>query len=475
MVRTKGLMCVVAMVAAGIVLAWSSGLQADDARLEALERRLVEQEKRIAEQERQIGELKGQVDTDDRAPADRRQIEKILKDIDADAPAIKIGDWAENLDLFGDLRLRYRYQRMGENHKAVYPAGTAYPGRRVNKPWSQGEFRLRVGLKKTWWDGQMEVAVRLDSDAGIGQSRRDDNVPMGGAGVFVPGANVSSDEPILIGLAYAKYKPEAVKGLTIVAGKMENPLTTIKTEMLWDSDLCPEGIAAIYAFQGMEKVTPFVAAGAVQLTGGGGVQLHAYQGGVILGANEDVKVTAMGTWYDWRHVELLGGVVVAPTEPVFGGNTIPQAAHPAELGAQEFDVLDVRAQVEMKLGEIPVAVFGDFARNFEDNDGKDDDAVSVGVKLGQAKKQGDWFVRYRYAIIDENVFPSIVGDAQFMGTDRKGHEIGAGYMISDFLKAEAEVIYNAARSSERVRVAGDTSWIGRSRNLQVLLDLTWSW
>ena len=449
MAPTRGLICIVAVMAAGIVLAWPSPLQAaeGDARLEALERRLVEQERRIADQERKIGELKTQLDQGDLAPAQREQIEKIIKDIQADAPAIKVGDWAENLDLFGDLRLRWRYRKMGENHL----------GSRGAKALSRGEFRLRFGAKKTWWDKQMEVGFRLDSDAGLGGSRTGNDVPFGS------GFAVSSDEPVLIGLAYAKYAPEAVKGLTVIAGKFENPLVTVKTEMLWDEDFCPEGIAAIYALQGMEKVQPFVAAGAVQLTPAGAARLSAYQGGIVLAVSDDLKITGTATWYDWHHVEgpifLLGAA---------GGNTPPTAPHPGELGAQEFDVLNTSAQVETKLGELPLAAFVDYARNFEDDVSSDDEAYSIGVKVGKDKKEGDWFVRYRWAEIDENVFPSIVGDADFMGTDRKGHEVGAGYMISDFLKFETEVLYNVARSSE-------PAGTGRARQLQVLFDLNWSW
>jgi len=452
MVRRKRPGALVVIVAAGMALACSPPLPLqgaeDDARLEALERRLIEQEKRIAEQERKIGELKGRADRGDLAPGGRKQIEKILKDIDADAPAITIGDWAENLDLFGDLRLRWRYRRMGPNHG------------RGDKPLSRGEFRLRIGARKTWWDGQMETGFRLDSDAGTGGSRTSDNVPFSNAGV-------SNDELILIGLAYAKYTPEAVEGLAVTAGKMKNPLVTIKTDMLWDSDVCPEGIAATCAVQGVQTVRPFVTAAAFQMTGGGGVQLHAYQGGLVIAAHDDVKVTGTATWYDWRHVELFLG---AP-----GGNTVPTAALPTELSAREFDVLNTTAQVEFTLGEVPLAVFVDYARNCEDQVSGVDEAYSIGGKLGKAKNQGDWFVRYRWAEIDENAFPSLVGDSDFMGTNRKGHEIGAGYMISDFLKFEAEVIYSHSRSSRIGPAGGPPAGGNRSRRLQVLLDLVWTW
>ena len=138
------------------------------------------------------------------------------------------------------------------------------------------------------------------------------------------------------------------------------------------------------------------------------------------------------------------------------------------LSARNFDVLDARGQVEWNVGELPMSAFVDYARNCEDQVADIDEAYSAGIKVGADKKKGDWFVRYRYAKIDANVFPSAIGDGDFMGTDRKGHEIGAGYMISDFLKFETELIANESLSTQ---LAGS----GRERQLQLLFDLVWSW
>ena len=451
MTQTKGLICVAAMVVAGIVLGLSSpllGAEGED-RLEALERRLAEQAKKIAE-------LENRIQTGQAGPAQREQIEQIVKDIQADAPATKIGGWVENLDLFGDLRLRWRYRRMSHGH---WRQGAGL-GARTDKPLSQGEFRLRLGAKKTWWDKQMEVGVRLDSDAGLGTSRTSDNVPFGSNG------GVANDEVILIGLAFAKFTPKEVKGLTVIAGKMENPLTSIKTEMLWDTDLCPEGIAAVYMFPEMAKVTPFVAAGAMQLTAGGGLQVHAYQGGVVCNVSDDVKVTGIATYYDWRHVELAAAAATR-------GNTPPVPASLGELATQQFNVVNGTIQAETKVAELPLAVFFDYAHNCADQNGENDYAYSAGVKLGETKKQGDWFVRYRYAYVCPDVFPSIVGDGDFMGTDRKGHEIGAGYMISDFLQFQTELLCNEPLTTQpNPAVVGMAN---RPRRFQLLFDLIWSW
>lgn len=420
----------VAVVAAGMLLAWSSPAQGDenDARLQALERRLAEQEKQIADLKLQLGQIE--------EPLERAELERIAKEIEAEADAMKVGDWAENFDLFGDLRLRFRVTKMGRGHMSG-----------GDKRLQRGEFRLRIGAKKTWWDEQMEVGFRLATGPGGAGGTTSTNQPF---------AAYASDKPIWIDTAYAKYSPSEIKGLTIVGGKMDNPLTAIKTEMLWDSDVTPEGIAAIYAFQGIEQFQPFIAAGALQLTATGAGQVHAYQGGIIAPIADGIKISAAATWYDFCHAET--------TLPATGGNT----GVPFAVTAGEFDVFDARGQVEWMAAELPMSAFVDYARNCEDQVGDIDEAYSAGIKVGTDKKKGDWFVRYRYAKIDANVFPSAIGDGDFMGTDRKGHEIGAGYMISDFLKFETELICNEPLSNQ-------APGSGRERELQLLFDLIWSW
>ena len=173
MVSSKKIVLVVLAASAAMAFGWSSTARgADEARLEALERRLAEQDKRIAEQDRKIGELKQQLDQGGLAPARREEIEKVIKEIEAEATTMKLGDWLEDFTVFGDVRLRYRARQTASNNRIL----------------SRGELRLRVGAKKTWWDKQMEAGFRLESGT--------DNSPTSANAAF--GGN-ASDKPIWIG------------------------------------------------------------------------------------------------------------------------------------------------------------------------------------------------------------------------------------------------------------------------------------
>ena len=442
MVARKKIVLILLAVTAGIVFGWSSpALGADDARLEALERRLADQEKRIAEQDRKITDLKQQLDQGGLAPARREEIERVIKDIEADATTTKIPNFLENFTLFGDLRLRFRARQMGRGHM---PGG--------DKRLLREEFRLRVGGKKTWWDKQMEAGFRLESGTAAG-SPTSANQAFGGN---------ASDKNIWIGRAYAKYQPNSVKGLTIIAGKMANPL--VKTDMMWDSDVNPEGVFAVYRHLDNAACQPFFGAGIFEMTNAG--PLHVYQGGVNMVAN-GAKITGAVTWYDWRKIETTFG----GTPAAAGGNSWAGAAPGTVLTAGEFDVFNAIAKVSWAMGEMPMSAFIDYARNCEDQLDTPDEAISFGVQVGKInkkQKQGEWFVRYRWARIESIAFPSLVSDGDFMGTDRKGHEIGAAYAISEFLKFETELLCNEPISSE---LPGS----GRERRLMLLLDLIWSW
>ena len=439
MVSSKKIVLVVLAASAAMAFGWSSTARgADEARLEALERRLAEQDKRIAEQDRKIGELKQQLDQGGLAPARREEIEKVIKEIEAEATTMKLGDWLEDFTVFGDVRLRYRARQTASNNRIL----------------SRGELRLRVGAKKTWWDKQMEAGFRLES--GDNNSPTSANTVMGGN---------ASDKPIWIGRAYAKYKPNAVKGLTVIAGKMANPL--VATDMMWDSDVNPEGVFAVYRCLNSATFQPFVGAGHFEMTNGGPLQV--YQGGVNMLAG-GAKITGAVAWYDWRRFERALGF--GGTAAAAGGNSTAGAAPNMTLTAEEFDVFNAIAKVSWMMADLPMSAFVDYARNCADQVDAPDEAYSVGLQVGKISKkrqqQGQWLVRYRYARIDSNAFPSLVSDGDFMGTDRQGHEFGAAYAISEFLKFETELICNEPISS----VARGS---GRERRLQLLLDLIWSW
>src|SRR5437773_4066896 len=170
------------------------------------------------------GKMKTMTTTDGKS-----YIEKLVPDLGGSKwklfPAIT------ELDLFGDMRLRYEYR------------GGRLPDDDPDHPndWQERErerYRLRIGLRGTVLDDWF-FGVRLETSA----SARSSNVTYGadtstdspgGGGPFAKG-----DDGIYVGQAYGGYK--GFPGFTFTGGRMPNPF--VRTLMVWDVDINPEGLA----------------------------------------------------------------------------------------------------------------------------------------------------------------------------------------------------------------------------------------
>ena len=449
------------LVILSLLLSWTSGAAAaEDAsaskyeellrRLNAQETRIAEQDKKIAEQDKKIADLEAdrkkssaeqekniaeqnkkitELKSVELTPQEKQEFLETYKDVKAQAEDKPIlPKWLTDLDWFADLRLRYHYETWNDSTK-----------RDVNK----GRFRLRAGAKKTWFEKQLEAGFRFasgsDDDPSSTNQSFDTNF---------------SEKNVWIDLAYAAYRPEAIKGLEIVGGKMKNPL--VHTNVVWDSDVNPEGVWAVYKAP-IKPIQPFIGAGYFQSDENSSSvdgNLLAYQGGVIVHLNEDTKWTTAGTWYDWQHYEV--------TFDNAGGNTMAGG----RLSAEEFDVVNVTTKLATKVGKVPVSVWGDWAFNTKNalDDGTDE-AWGVGVKLGQNKKKGDLSAAYKYGYVEANASPGAFNDSDFGHSNSKGHQVGVTYNLADFMTVGANVFYTEP-------ISGSMSYDSR---FLALFDVILSW
>src|SRR5215472_8782278 len=171
------------------------------------------------------GKTKTQVTSDG-----KNYVEKMVPDLSS-AEKWKLAPWLTELELFGDLRLRYEYR------------GGELPGTGTSNPndWQERErerYRLRLGLRGTVLDDWF-FGLRLETSA----NPRSTNVTMGddassssagGGGPFAKGSDI-----IYVGQAYGGYK--GFPGFIFEGGRMPNPFIT--TRLVWDDDINPEGLA----------------------------------------------------------------------------------------------------------------------------------------------------------------------------------------------------------------------------------------
>ena len=446
-------------MAAGVILACAALAPAAETDNEDLRTTVDALKARLKDQGNRLAELEAQ------QAAQKESMAKIAKDM-ADSAANKPAGptWLENLKFAGDLRLRMENDRF---------AGS---GRADSKPDNRARFRLRVGLTKTWLDDQMEVGFRLASGS--------DNNPISTNQTFETNFE---KHPVWIDQAYAKYKPNCLPGLTVAAGKMGVPF--VNTDMIWDSDVNPEGAWVQYKPK-CGDLSPFVNAGMWSLServqhrhglddlGGGktavdytlvNATLMSYQAGLDWQIQKDVKYTVAATYYQFSNYD--------QTYSRANGNTETTETLTSPLGAtstykrvSDFRMIDLISQLSWKLCGLKWAAYVDIVHNCGDNvDVADyrgqDNGYAAGLKVGENKKKGDWSVAYKYAWIEANCTPGAFNDSDFNGTNRRGHVIGGAYNLTDDLTAGLTFYLTEP-------IAGSTA-SADYRDATTMFDLVW--
>jgi hypothetical protein len=320
----------------------------------------------------------------------------------------KVAGWLEGLRLYGDMRVRYELISDRLNN---------IPDRQ------RARIRLRFGMDKALgkdWEMGFRLASGSSGDpTSTNQTLTDD----------------FSKKPVWLDLAYVKYHPDCIPGLTIGAGKVANPFLT--TDMLWDPDVNPEGLYETYRLKLADlPVEPFVTLGQFFLVDRGmgpDAGLVAYQGGVVWQVCPSVKWTTAVAMYDFVQYDEPGNAMVA------NGNTtrkLTSGPHKGKtiLTAGDFNLLDVISQVEFAVPvkadyAVPVAVYADYVINTGDIFDDQKQGIAGGLRLGKLAKAGDWSVEYKYAYIEANAVAGAFSDSDFGFADRKGHKVGVGYLV----------------------------------------------
>jgi hypothetical protein len=176
------------------------------------------------------------------------------------------------------------------------------------------------------------------------------------------------------------------------------PFATVqKTELIWDSDLSPEGAALEYRNKASDKVEIMFGAGFFYLTERKD-QDDTYMGGAQLGLevkpSDDMHLMIGGGYYDYQQVKDYPGVY---DEADFFGNS-----------NYDMDGTDVYLW-DYNLFEV------------------------FGGMLSHGTGQGSFKVYANYRELERDAVLAVFTDSDFLGggTDGKGLEIGASYGVAD--------------------------------------------
>jgi len=385
---------------------------------------------RLEAQDKKISSLESKLTDEALQTARQEEIAKIVSDMRQDASKRGIlPEWLENLRFYGDFRLRYEFWDRDGAQPPPANAGSWKERHRLR-------YQLRFGFEKTWLDDQMKVNFRLATSQGGAITSRNQTA----TGAFAPKA-------IWLDLAYAQYTPNAIPGLTLIGGKQ--PVPVVHSDMTFDSDVTPEGIAGAYTRKipqlgGIEAFAIYAhfvlnemnqggqgAPGALGLNKSGGDSvINVYQAGFNTDLPCGIKGTFAGSWYDTENYEDLGLV--------------------NNSWNRNMQIVNAIAVLKFKALGFPWKVYGDFLHNESEHDQtadteNADDGYAFGAQIGENKKQGDWSANYKWAYIEANAFPGALNDADFGaismgpvgGCNRKGHVLRGTYNLTDDLTARS--------------------------------------
>jgi len=319
----------------------------------------------------------------------------------------KISKGIKNVELFGDIRLRY------EDRSAEDSAGN-------NIDLQRFRYAVRLGLRGEVFD-DFYYGVRLDTAA----NPRSSWLTLGSSTSGAPyqGPFGKSTAGINIGQAYLGWHPWNWVDLTV--GKMPNPLYT--TPMVWDGDLNLEGAAerfkytvgqaALFATFGQflyQDLNPNSASSGLGINGGAGqktdnIFLFAWQGGMNYHITTNTSAKIAATLYNYIGLQRSSVNNLGVLSPYFGdpyigegayylnGGTSQTALAPGysgfgssssfpgygsagfslnQVGLDHLLVVEVPFEFNFKISKLDARVFGDGAYNLEGRQRAEDAAAA---------------------------------------------------------------------------------------------------
>jgi hypothetical protein len=463
----------------------------DEDRLQKLEQAVSQLQKRNAELEQEVAGLKKRTAWAPALAPEGKTKREVTSDgktyVEKLVPELQGGEkWKlfpaiTELELFGDLRLRYEYRGGRTDDTPVAPPAQGVAGTHDWQERERERYRLRLGLRGTVLDDWF-FGLRLETSS----SPRSTNVTMGDDS-STNGPFSKASDGIAVGQAYLGYK--GFPDVTLTGGRFAIPF--VKTLLVWDDDINVEGVAeqwkhtftfgggapppASFSKDGKALVPPSPSEPFLKLDVFANFGQFVYDDDNPenpLGARSTIEQPTgetqlvprtdafllgwqVGAKFDFPHILYFQ---FAPTLYNYTGNgdtfnvhfqggdqnlTNADSLAQNQTGINSLLVFDIPAEIGWKVGKIPMRIFGDFATNLEADDraaaaghpgkGGDRYAYQIGLGIGQLKRKHDWEIdawwqhQDQYAL-DPNLVDSDIFDSRL---NLEGVAVKAGYMLAD--------------------------------------------
>jgi len=410
MIKFEGALTLLLMVIVSFTLCCNAFADTgNDDRVKQLQESLKTLETQISELKTELDQLKSQQNTDPPPTEPQQQhidkmVEKAFEKQKKAAP--QFYDWFERIKFSGDFR--YRHESINRQTERDFLKGN-----------NRHRIRARLGLSAEiddQWDVYFRIATGSEIPTSTNQTLTDS----------------FSTKDFLLDRAYFDWHPDSSDGLNVYGGKMRNPFyMPLRTELMWDGDLNPEGLAANW-------VIPLNTFDQFHLNGGGlwvdknfpnqDIFLWGIQGILAHQFPGDNYFRGGMTYYNYTNIQCSPSLQSFFSDDVFFlGNTSVDGKY-----ATDFDLIELFAEHGFYLASMPVSILYDYINNVAAKSG-DNIAWLAGCTINKANKAGSWQIWYNYRDLDPDSVVAVFTDLDpgGGGTNIKGHELGMDYRLTD--------------------------------------------
>ncbi|AQQ09524.1 hypothetical protein L21SP3_01330 [Sedimentisphaera cyanobacteriorum] len=304
--------------------------------------------------------------------------------------------WTKDMQVSGDFRYRYEsIDQEGEDSR------------------HRNRIRARISLKAIITN-QISYHLRLASG-------NDDPVS---ANQSLDGGFASKD--FWLDRAYMKWRP--AEGWQLNLGKTSNPFFCPGgSQLLWDSDVNPEGAALQYSGK-LGEANIFANAGGMWVEENSSdvdQDLFGLQGGIEMKLGETEVLVGAG-YFDYGNVQ--DSRTIYEVNESGGNSTYSDAG--IEKYIYDYNLFEAFGEISLPT-EFPITLFGDYVLNTASGV-QEDTGWLAGIELGSAKKKGDMAFCYNYRDVESDSAMSAFTDSDFLGgrLGGDGHKIQAKYALN---------------------------------------------
>ena len=334
----------------------------------------------------------------------------------------KLLETLQRISWFGDMRLRYEIvDRASDNSTANDADG--------HLDTDRARIRFRFGARAHVYE-DLDFVFRLSTGGDTASTSGNTTLD----GTF-------GNEAISLNLAYGSW--EFMNGLIVQGGKVKNPF--MKSEVVWDNDVNPEGLSQIYQKKSGDSTLQFVAGQYIieetdrkNNIDSDDVILLAWQA-QLHQKTKAGKFKFAVALYDYHHLTDQGSAITKQLGSGDGQRNSQVTG--TDVNTTNMQTLDFMADWSSPIGSKHGNLFYEYAVNTSadapagnNTIAQDlDTAWQLGFKFGdkRVKKAGQWQIKTLYRVVQQDAVFYALTDSSFHqgGTNAKGIELGAKYAI----------------------------------------------